>query len=444
MRILLIDDETTVGESIGGFLRERGYDITYVASPAAGLEQFAREAFELVITDIRMPGVDGINLLRRIKEMNPQTEVIIITGHGTMEHAVEALRAGAADFLNKPVDLRQLMFAVDKAARLRRLQAEKETYRDTLARVQGGGEARLIGIAPAMQQVRALTDKVAQSPATTVLITGESGTGKELVARMLHRGSARAQGPFIAVNCSAFPPNLIESELFGHEKGAFTGADAQRKGVIELAHGETLFLDEIGDMPVDLQGRLLRALEDRSVRRVGGSRDLPVDIRLVSATHRDLGQLVQEKRFREDLYFRLRVMVIPLPPLRERRDDIPLLTAHFTRQIGQQLGRRIIGVAPDVLDDLRDYPWPGNVRELRNMIEQAIILCEGETLAREHFPLLCATVPAASETLADLEMQRIRDAVRAAGGNLKAAAQRLGIGYGALRYRLKDKKGTQY
>lgn len=447
IRLLLIDDEEVIHQSVGRFLEKLGYEVVHASSGEEGLRLLEEQGADLVISDIRMPGLDGIGLLRELARRALDTEVVLITGHGDLEVAVEALRNGAFDFFSKPIRLEELVLCLERTRRFQEVRREKARVERRLEALLRGGEGQhhqLIGESRAMRTVNALVDKVAVAERTTVLIQGESGTGKELVARAVHDRSPRAQAPFVCVNCTAIPETLLESELFGHEKGAFTDARESRKGVFELAQGGTLFLDEIGDISLASQAKMLRVLEERLVRRVGGDREIATDVRLVSATNQDLEALIVQGRFRRDLYFRLKVFTIPLPPLRRRGEDLTLLAHYFLRRYAAELRKEVAGLTPPALDLLRAYAFPGNVRELRNLIERAVILCEGAWLTERDFADLVSQGVAApvaeGEEELDLEgaeLRLIRRALAKADGNQVQAAQLLGIGHDALRYRLK-------
>ena len=408
----------------------------------------------IIISDIKMPGMDGFELLRRLKQFPENIEVILITGYGEMNTAIEGLREGAFDFLTKPIDLGELMVCLQRTRRYQEARREKDRLQQHLQALQRGEElsekGEIIGTSQAIHNVLELVGKVSPSGRTTVLIQGESGTGKELVARAIHRQSPRATKPFVSINCTAIPENLLESELFGHEKGAFTDARHQRQGLFELADGGTLFLDEIGDMSLGAQAKILRALEEQQVRRVGGEQNISVDVRLISATHQDLDGLVKTGKFRQDLYYRLRVFIIPLPPLRQREDDVLLLAHHFLRQFAAEMGKEITGFESEVKKRLADYPFPGNIRELRNLIEGAVILCDGPSLGLQDFQgRLFETVEGgvelegASLNLEEIEKRVIQTALLRAHGKLGEAARYLGIGDHTLRRRMKkyDLKG---
>jgi DNA-binding NtrC family response regulator len=446
LSILLIDDEVVVDRLLGDFLRKRGHVVRFANAAASALEFFRSGSFDLVISDIRMPGMNGIALIEELKRSDPEIDVILMTGQGDMGSAIAALRAGAADYLLKPLDLQQLQLSIERTARYHALRKEKTAIQARLVRAEstsaGGGmnEDAFIGESASMQHVKSLIGRLASTPDTTALITGESGTGKEVVARLIHRQSARSAHPFVAVNCMAVPRELIENELFGHEKGAFTGADRLQKGVIELAEKGSLFLDEIGDMPLELQGRLLRVLEERSFRRVGGERTIPADVRFIAATNQNLEDLVSRKLFRGDLYFRLRVFTIDVPPLRDRREEIPALIAHFLQRDAARLRKNVRGVERSAMERLLAYHYPGNVRELKNMIERAVILSDADTLAEEHFPPLSpGRVPDGEAGLdfSGQEAAKIRETLANTGGNIGETARLLKLSYDSLRYRMR-------
>ena len=458
LRILLIDDEEVTLRSLGKRVLERvGYQVLYADSAEKGLQVFQEEEVDIVISDIKMPGMDGIELLRRIKEQPRDVEVILITAHGDMEIAVEALKAGAFDMLTKPIGMQEMIASLQRTRRYQEVRREKEQIQRQLELLlRSGGESReqheIIGESRAVKEVQQLIAKVAQTDQTTVLIQGESGTGKELVARAIHRQSPRAAKPFISINCTAIPENLLESELFGHEKGAFTDAREQKKGLIELGNEGTLFLDEIGDMNLSAQAKILRVLEERQVRRVGGDREIEVDVRLISATNQDLQTLVEEGRFRQDLYFRLNVFNIDLPPLRKRGDDVLLLAHHFLYQLAREFRKEVTSIKPAAQALLKGYAFPGNVRELRNIIERAIILCEGKQLRAENVsdriggPVQVSVdvegkdvidLEEGSLDLEEIEKRAIQAALRRAEGKKAEAARFLDVHDDALRRRMK-------
>ena len=442
LQVLLVDDEEVVHQSVGGFLEDRGHALLAARTSEEALELFDRESVDLVISDIRMPGMDGLELLALLKERASEVEVILITGYAEVETAIAALRKGAVDFLRKPFELGDLLASVERTRRYRALRRERDRYRQQLAALRRGeSRSELVGESRALRRVRELIAKVAASENTTVLITGESGTGKELVARAIHDQSPRAQAPFVAVNCTALPETLLENELFGHEKGAFTGAEQQRKGLFEMGEGGTLFLDEIGDMSPSAQLKLLRVLEERRLRRVGGGAEIVVDVRLIAATSRDLEELAEQGAFRRELLFRLDVFRIATPPLRQRQADVLLLARYFLGHFTAECGKELQGIEPEAEAVLANYPFPGNVRELRNRIERAVILSEGARLrVCDLGELAVPAVRTEAEQwpldLAQVEERAIRRALAEAGGNQSQAARLLGIGRDALRYRL--------
>ena len=455
LTLLLIDDEEVIHKSVGDFLDKMGYKVLHAYSGEEGLRIFADEGADIVISDVKMPGLNGLDLLREFEQRGADVDVILITGNSEMDTAIEALRRGAFDFFNKPVKLQELIASLERTRRYQTVRREKDRIQEQLELLQRSGgpalaQSEVIGESQAIKNALALVDKVSGAERTTVLIRGESGTGKELFARAIHDKSPRAQAPFVSLNCTAIPETLLESELFGHEKGAFTDAKNSRKGMFELSNGGTLFLDEIGDMSQMAQGKILRALEERQVRRVGGDREISIDVRLVTATHQDLHQLQETGQFRQDLYFRLNVFSIELPPLRARGDDILLLAYHFLHQFATEFGKNVDRINADAQNMLRKYYFPGNIRELRNIIERAVILCDGSDLTAREFAELPGLggddIPFAAEDeildLSALEERAIRQSLRKAANNQTEAARYLGIGHDALRYRLK-KYGIQ-
>jgi two-component system, NtrC family, nitrogen regulation response regulator NtrX len=365
--ILVVDDEPGICRSLEIVLRGAGYEVETAATAQAALESLARRGFSLAVVDVRLPDLDGIELIEKAREDDPDLGVVVISGHGTIGDAVRATQLGAYDFLEKPLHRERLLLSVRRALEHRRLSSLSASLRPSEAL----GE--MVGNGPAIEKLREEIRRAAPTQGR-ILITGESGTGKELVARAIHEISPLKDGPFVKLNCAAIPATLVESELFGYEKGAFTGAASSVRGRFEEAHGGTLLLDEIGDMSLEVQAKLLRVLQDGELRRVGGSRTLTVQVRVVAATNKDLLTEVHEGRFREDLYFRINVVPLEVPPLRERREDIPLLAGHFCRRLGREHGLAVCEVAPGALERLQGYDWPGNVRELKNVLERAIIL----------------------------------------------------------------------
>ncbi len=447
MNILLIEDDGHLGELISSSLRRMSHKVAYHSDPKEALAEFEEGSFEIVISDIRLPGISGIELVTEIKKRNFETQVIIITGYGSTDNAIAALKAGASDFLVKPFDLNELSAAVEKSADYRKLLHENGIFKERIKHNDDEyfhylGTDSIIGDSAEVTIVTDLIGKAADASDSSVLITGESGTGKELAASLIHRESLRAEGPFMTVNCSGFSPSLIESELFGHVKGAFTGAESEKKGVIELAQNGTLFLDEIGDMPLNVQARFLRVIEEKHIRRVGGQVSIPVDFRLICATNRDLPELVQRGEFRQDLYFRINILSIHMPPLRGRKKDIRLLTDHFIHLISRKLRKNITALSPEVYSLLENYPFPGNVRELKNMIEQAIILCDDAHLKGKYFPSsLLNSDPAASGLMSgeytNSERDLLLNVLNRNKWHLKKTAEDLKLGYDALRYRMR-------
>jgi two-component system response regulator HydG len=438
IRVLIIDDERPHAQALAESLERVGYDCVIAASGAAGARKIEQEDFEVVLTDLRMEDMDGLAILRKIKQSSPDTEVVLITGHADVKTAVEAIKQGAANYLTKPVDMIELRAIVDRAAeRLRLAQANLELKRQLDEKF---GFEGVVGNSPKMHEVLARMRDIAPTSAT-VLIHGETGTGKELVAKAIHTNSPRKNKPFVAMNCTALNENLLEDELFGHEPGSYTGADRLRKGRFEHANGGTLFLDEVGDMPATLQAKLLRVLENGEVFRIGSNEPIKVNVRLLSATNRDLAVAVANGAFRQDLYYRLKVVTVQLPPLRERREDIPLLAAHFIKEFNQRHGKRVTGLADPVRKAMATYNWPGNVRELRNLIESMLVqdrdgllglddLQEGDGLGK--LPLADAEPAGPSNLvgrpLTEVERYYIEQALNLTNGNREEAARILGIG----------------
>jgi DNA-binding NtrC family response regulator len=373
-RILVVDDEQASREVFAELLRHWGYEVDQTADGHEALKLAAERHPDVIVSDLVMPRLDGLALVRALREEQPDTPVVIITGRGTIDAAVEAIREGVFDFVEKPLEPARLKVILQRALENKQTQHEVNVLRRRLARMGEDLATGLIGASPAMHRVLDHIQKVAPSKAS-VVITGQSGTGKEMAARAIHRLSERREKPFVAINCSAIPASLMESELFGHERGAFTGADQRRLGCWELAEGGTLFLDEVGEIPLELQAKFLRVLQEQKLRRLGGKAEISVDVRVISATNRDLNEEIRSGRFREDLYYRLNVFNLELPPLRERREDIPLLAQHFLDKFRGESGKRVQGLSPAAQQLLADYAWPGNIRELRNTLERAVILC---------------------------------------------------------------------
>jgi two-component system nitrogen regulation response regulator GlnG len=398
--ILIADDEDSLRWVLEKGLRQAGYEVTSVKDGAAAIRAIETQSFDLVFLDVRMPGVDGLAALARMREVRADACVVVMTAHGTMETAIQAMQRGAYDYLAKPFDLDEVLLLAERALAAGRLTQEVARLRSGLQEVREF--SALIGRHPRMQDVYKTIGRVAGTD-VTVLLRGESGTGKELVARALHHYSRRAGRPFVAVSCAAIPGTLLESEMFGHERGAFTDARERRLGKVELAHGGTLYLDEIGDMPLELQTKLLRALQERTIERLGGHEAIRVDVRVLAATNRNLEELMREGKFREDLYYRLNVVTLNLPPLRERRRDIPLLVEHFLAKYAAELGER--GVAADALDRLVGHEWPGNVRELENVVQRAMVMATSGVILPEHLPI--GPVSAAASVAVDASLEEI-------------------------------------
>ncbi|MCK4911117.1 MAG: sigma-54-dependent Fis family transcriptional regulator [Thermodesulfovibrionales bacterium] len=375
--ILIVDDEEGIRESLSGIITDEGYRVASVESGEEALKYVEKETPELIFLDVWLPGIDGLETLQKIKAKIPDTAVVMISGHGTIETAVKATAAGAYDFIEKPLSLERVVLAASRALEKGSLLRENRKLRETLQQ-----KWRLVGESPSINMIRSQIDMVSKSN-SRVLITGESGTGKEIVAHLVHELSERADGPFVEVNCAAIPHDLIESELFGHEKGSFTGAFEQKRGKFEQAHKGTLFLDEIGDMSFQTQAKLLRVLESQEIQRVGGSKNIAVDTRVIAATNQDVEELIKEGRFRNDLYFRLNVIPVALSPLRERREDIPQLVEYFLGQLAAEYRQPVMHLSAPALELLLKHSWPGNIRELKNMIERLVIMTPGEEIGTE-------------------------------------------------------------
>ncbi|HZY02524.1 MAG TPA: sigma-54 dependent transcriptional regulator [Anaeromyxobacteraceae bacterium] len=383
-RILVVDDEPALLRALESLLRKKGHEVVALDSPIQATQQLAQEDFDVALLDIKMPDLSGLELLSAVKNRRPEVEVVMMTGHATVETALAAIKSGAYDYLTKPFeDVEHVARVVARAADRKLLMDRNRQLERELQALEG--RHGLVGSCAGMREVGRMIDAVAYS-AATVLVTGESGTGKELVARALHGKSPRKSQPFVALNCGALTETLLESELFGHVKGAFTGAQRDQKGLFEAADGGTIFLDEIGDIPLSTQVRLLRVLQEGEMKRVGSAESIKVDVRVIAATHRDLPKLVKAGKFREDLFYRLNVIAIPLPPLRDRIEDVPLLAQHFLKRYAERLGKKVRTISPEGLELLAGYRWPGNVRELENAVERAVVLCRGETVAAADLP----------------------------------------------------------
>ncbi len=450
-KILVVDDEHLIRWSLEQNLKKQGYEVTTAGSGEDALRLLQDEAPDLMLLDVQLPGMNGMEVLEKVKDLDEEVIVIMVTALGVLETAVKAMRLGAYDYINKPFNLDELAIVIKKALETQELKREVAQLRSTQPKkfsIDG-----IIGESDDLKHVLNMIRKIAQSDAGTVLVSGESGTGKELVAKAIHYESARADKPFMAINCAAVPETLLESELMGHEKGAFTDAKNQKKGLFEMAHGGTVFLDEIGDMPMGIQAKLLRVLEDRTFRRVGGTKDIHVDVRIVSATNKDLLAAIEEKIFRNDLYYRLQVIPIFLPPLRERRKDILVLVRHFIESFNREFGKSVKGISKEAENFLYEYDWPGNVRELRNVIERAIILENEEIMQLGHLPRelvsrgggsgsspLDFVLPPEGIDIEDVERELIRQSLDMVEGNQSKAAKKLNLGIDAFRYRMKKFK----
>ena len=442
LRVLVVDDDQAIREALSRTLEKFGYEVVLAEDGQSGLDRLRESEIHVLLADLQMPKLSGQELLKAAKAIAPDVEVIVITGHGTVEDAVEAMKEGAYDFITKPFKRVQLERTIRRAAEKQALALQNRRLQARLDELQGAGS--IIGTSPVMLRMLELVRQVAPSTAT-VLIQGESGTGKELIADAIHHGSPRRERACIKVNCAALPEQLLESELFGHERGAFTGAVARKEGRFELADGGTLFMDEIGDISPAMQAKLLRVLQSGEFERVGGTRTLKVDVRLVAATNADLAALVREKRFREDLYYRLNVITIDLPPLRERREDIPLLAHHFLRKHAAKNTKDIRGFTEEALDILQTYAWPGNVRELENAVERAVVLAQASLLSPADLPdTLVRTEQAARHLvvsigtpLGEVEDRLIEETLRYTKGDKTLAAKLLGIATRTIYRRIK-------
>ena len=452
-RVLIVEDEKLIRWSIKSRLEENGYVVSEVDSGKKAFDLLEEEDFDLMLLDFRLPDTTGVEILRRVRQEAPETSVVMMTAYGTVESAVEAMKLGAFDYLTKPVNLDELTVIVNKALETTSLRREVRRLRREQRETHG--TMKMIGSSPAMLEVIELVEKVCVSQATTVLLEGDSGTGKNVVAKAIHYGSPRAERPFVNITCSALTETLLESELFGHERGAFTDAKMQKKGLLEVADGGTAFLDEIGEMGMAMQAKLLRFLEDKTFKRVGGTRDIEVDVRIIAATNRDLQQAVHTGRFRDDLYYRLKVIPMRMPTLRERRADIPLLMQHFLDHFNQEFHKNTTRVEPAAMEALMDYEWPGNIRELRNFVERIMILETKETIEFQDLPRAmrdgaslspsgvrateanAVSMPVGSMTLEEMEREAIVRALEQVSHNQVRAAKLLGISRDTLRYRMK-------
>jgi DNA-binding NtrC family response regulator len=445
LRILIVDDESAIREGLEEALREAGYDTRSAPDGRAASEMALADSFDLCLSDIRMPEMGGVDLLRRLGETSPETSVLLMTAYAELQTALDALRYGAVDYLLKPFKHEELLAKIQRIAEHRRLVIDNRNLRRALDAARPPGATQMIGQSDAMQKVLEMVDRVASLP-SSVLITGESGTGKDLVARALHERGSRARAPFVPINCAAIPETLLESELFGHVRGAFTGATDNKEGLLKTAGDGTIFLDELGEMPASVQAKLLRAIESREIQPVGSTRRVPIGARIVAATNRDLKTEAQAGRFREDLYFRLAVVELRVPPLRDRREDIPALANHFVTKYARELGRPVRGLQREALRFLAGHDWRGNIRELSNAIERSVIFAAGEEITPADLPeALRAATPRDPESCADLdaatrefEKAHILKVIDQCGGNKRKAAKLLGIGATSLYRKLGD------
>jgi DNA-binding NtrC family response regulator len=450
--VLTIDDDDMIRSFFSGLLRDEGYEVLSAATGAKGEALLRQKPVDVVLLDLRLPDTDGLTILRRIKRQDLNVHVIVLTAYSGVRSAVEAMKLGAYDYIDKPSDASKLKLIIKRALQELAMRREIERLRQKSA---GYPKGWIVGESDEMRRIARLVRKVAQGKAT-VLLQGESGTGKEVVAHAVHRQSPRCEKPFTVINCAAIPEDLLESELFGFEEGAFTGAKRRKKGLLEVADEGTLFLDEIGEMAPKMQAKILRVLETRMVRRVGGTSDVKVDVRFIAASNRDLKDAVKQGTFREDLYYRLGVVVIDLPPLRERIQDLQLFVAAFIDEFNRSMGRKMNGVSSEVLELMRRYPWPGNIRELRNVIERAMVLCDGDEIQAAHLPAELSDgygpprgalrpdsppdLPPGGvdleDVVGDVERRYIEQALERTDGNQTEAAELLGISRDQLRYRM--------
>ena len=445
LNILVVEDGKSQRELLSSFLKDEGHEVLEAENGEKALKKVKENYFDLLLLDYRMPEMDGMKVLEEIKRINPEIDIIMMTAYGTIETAVNAMKAGAADYITKPIELQELLILIERISERRLLLRENEILREVL-RGKGVTTEQIIYQSSAMHEVINLAGRVANTR-TTILIQGESGTGKELIARLIHTLSQRAEKPMITVNCTALPESLLESELFGHEKGAFTGASRRRIGRFEEADGGTLFLDEIGEIPLSVQVKLLRFLQEREFQRVGGNQTIRSDVRIISATNQDLETSVNDGVFRKDLFYRLNVVAITIPPLRERKEDLPPLIDHFLKYFAAENGKEIQGINPEAKDLILKYDYPGNVREVENIIERAVVITRGSIISENDLPFSRSSIlveqskmeiqRTLKESIESLECQMVRNAMRETGDHQTKSASLLGISERMLRYKLK-------
>lgn len=449
-KVLVVDDEKLICDMIQTELEKNGFDVTVVNTSKEAIKAIDYLDFEIILLDLMLPKITGLELLQMIKEKKPDTVVIIITAHGSIESAVKAMKLGAFDYLTKPFSMEELIVVINKAVEFFKNTQEVNYYRRE--QKKNYSLESIIGKSKAILEIKNLILRISEADVKVILIEGESGVGKELIARAIYTSGTRANNPFVAINCASLPENLLENELFGHEKGAFTDAKNTKQGLIELADGGTLFLDEIGDMPISLQAKLLRFLEERKIRRIGGLADIPVDVQIIAATNKALKKLVIEGKFREDLYYRIKVVPINIPPLRERKEDIPILAEHFLKMFNAEFKKNIKGFSPIAMKMIMQYDWPGNIRELKNVIERAMIFEDEDMIMVERLSAEVIAVSSRSMNqlrpeefkippngidIEEVEKELIRQALIATKGNQSKAARLLHIGVDAMRYRMK-------
>jgi two-component system response regulator HydG len=441
-RILVVDDEASARSGLEKLLKHSGYDVSLAQDGVAALEAAAECAPDVVVTDLRMPNMDGMTLLSKLREQDPDLPVLVTTAFGEVSNAVDAMRKGAADFITKPIDFDVLTLSIERALEQRAIRVESENLKRQLRDRDGDGLQGLLGASAVMQKVYRVARQVAGSKAT-VLITGESGTGKGELARAIHNLSPRTRAPFVSLHCAAIPETLLEAELFGHEKGAFTGAEKRRVGRFEQAVGGTLFLDEVGDIPPLMQVKLLKVLQDRTIERIGSGQEVPVDVRVLAATNKDLATEVREGRFREDLYYRLNVVAVEMPPLRLRGGDVVVLAEHFLRRFGRENHKNVEALSEGARAKILGHRWPGNVRELENAMERAVVMCEGTSVTAEDLPFdaaqpLQGPVRIPGSTMAEIERYAILTTLEATAGSTARTAELLDISIRTVQYRLAE------